>query len=181
MATVDLNHVQFWAPLSNPFLYKQRTTSPLHNKEDGTFKRNDQSKSAIIAARHQADDFAAGAQGTISRDPQKYEYIKSGVGIAGRNNDSANCDDEADDVLPSIEEILGLNSQRAISTGGDRNVEAALQDIDKLALDTSGNRIGPKQPRLDNGIGDSQGTRGLRDVSLHRYSKQSSDRRQTDP
>jgi hypothetical protein len=80
MATVDLNHVQFWAPPSNPFLYKQRTTSsqskggsictnssqnqpaPLHNKADRIFKRNDQSKSTITAAQHQGDDFAAGAQ-----------------------------------------------------------------------------------------------------------------------
>jgi hypothetical protein len=28
MATVDLNHVQFWAPPSNPLLYKKRATSP---------------------------------------------------------------------------------------------------------------------------------------------------------
>jgi hypothetical protein len=87
------------------------------------------------------------------------------VGIAGRNNDSTNCDDEADDDLPSIEEILGLISHQGISTGGDRNAEAALQDLDKPALDTSGSRIGPKQSRLDNGVGDSQGTRGMRDGS----------------
>ena len=29
------------------------------------------------------------------------------MGIAGRNNDSTDCDDEADDDLPLIEEILG--------------------------------------------------------------------------
>ena len=91
MATVDLNHVQFWAPPSNQFLYKQRTTSqstgrsictnssrnepaPLH-KADRIFKRNDQSKSAITAARHQGDDFAARAQGTIRRDSRKYEPV----------------------------------------------------------------------------------------------------------
>jgi hypothetical protein len=87
------------------------------------------------------------------------------VGIAGRNNDSTNRDDEADDDLPSIEEILGLISHQGISTGGDWNAEAALQDLDKPALDTSGSRIGPKQSRLDNGVGDSQGTRGMRDGS----------------
>jgi hypothetical protein len=85
------------------------------------------------------------------------------VGIAGRNNDSTNCDDEADDDLPSLEEILGLISRRGISTGRDRDAEAALQDLDKPALDTSGSCIGPKQSSLDNGAGDSQGTRGMRD------------------
>jgi hypothetical protein len=88
------------------------------------------------------------------------------VGIAGRNNDSTDCDDEADDDLPSIEEILGPISRPGISRGGDWSAEAALQDIDKPAFDTSGSRIGPKQSRLDNGLGDSQGTRGMRDGSL---------------
>ena len=87
------------------------------------------------------------------------------MGIAGRNNDSTNRDDKADDDLPSLEEILGLISHQGISTGGDRNAEAALQDLGKPALDTSGSRISPKQPRLDNGAGDSQGTQGMRDGS----------------
>jgi hypothetical protein len=38
---------------------------------------------------------------------------------------------------------------------GDWNAKAALQDLNKPALDTSGSRIGPKQSRLDNGVGDS--------------------------
>lgn len=89
MAAVDLNNIQFWAPPTYPFLYKQRTPSsqsmgrpictnssrnqpaPLYNKEGRTFKRNDQSKSAVTAARHPGDDTAAGAQGTIRRDSQK--------------------------------------------------------------------------------------------------------------
>jgi len=87
------------------------------------------------------------------------------MGIAGRYNDSTNCDDEADDDLPSIEEILGPISHWGILTGGDRNAEAALQDLDKPALDTGGSHVGPKQSRLDNGAGDSQGTRGMRDGS----------------
>jgi hypothetical protein len=85
------------------------------------------------------------------------------MGIAGRNNDSTNREDEINNDLPSIEEILGLISQQRISTGGDRNAEAALQDLDKPALDTSGSCIGPKQLRLNNGVSDSQGTRGIRD------------------
>ena len=88
------------------------------------------------------------------------------MGIAGRNNDSANCDDEADDDLPSIEEILGPISRQGISTGGDRNAKATLQDLDKLALNTSGSRISPKQSRLGNGVGDSQGTQGMHGSSL---------------
>jgi hypothetical protein len=145
MAIVDLNHVQFWAPPSNLFLYKQCTTSsqstgrsictnssrnqlaPLH-KADRIFKHNDQSKSAITAARHQGDDFVAGAQGTIRRDSQNV------VRIADHHKDSTNCNDKADDDIPSIEEILGLN---------------------KPALDTSRSHVGLKQSRLDNGAGDS--------------------------
>ena len=87
------------------------------------------------------------------------------MGITGRNNDSTNRDDEADDDLPPIEEILGQISRQGISTGGDQNARAALQDLDKPALDISGSRIGPKQSRLNNGAGDSQGTRGMRDGS----------------
>jgi len=81
------------------------------------------------------------------------------VGIIGRKNDSTNCNDEADDNLPPIEEILGQISRQGISTGGDWNA-------DKPALDTSGSRIGPKQSRLDNGAGDSQGTQGMHSSSL---------------
>jgi hypothetical protein len=80
------------------------------------------------------------------------------VGIAGRHN-------KADDDLPLIEEILGPISRRGISTGGDWNAEAVLQDLDKPALDTSGSCIGPKQSRLDNGVGNSRGTQGMRDSS----------------
>jgi hypothetical protein len=88
------------------------------------------------------------------------------VGITDRKNDSTNRDDEADDDLPPIEEVLGQISRQGISTGGDGNAKAALQDLDKPALDTSGSRIGPKQSRLDNGAGDSQGTQGMRSGSL---------------
>jgi hypothetical protein len=87
------------------------------------------------------------------------------MGIIGRNNNYTNHDDEVDDDLPSIEDILGLTSHQGISTGGYGNAEAALQDLDKPALDTSGSCISPKQSKLDNGIGDSQGTRGMRDDS----------------
>jgi hypothetical protein len=87
------------------------------------------------------------------------------VGIVGRSNDSTNHDDDADNYLPSIEELLGPISRQGISTGGDWNAEAALQDLDKPALDTSGSHLSPKQSRLDNGVGDSQGTQGMRDGS----------------
>jgi hypothetical protein len=82
------------------------------------------------------------------------------LGIEGRNNDSTNHDE--DDGLPPIEEILHQISRRGILTGGDRNAKVALQDLDKQALDTHGGRIGPKQSRLDNGAGSSQGTQDMR-------------------
>ena len=87
------------------------------------------------------------------------------MGIAGPNNDSTNCGNEADNGLPSIDEILGLILHWGISTGGDRNDKAALQDLNKPALETSESCISPKQPRLDNGVGDSQGIRGMCDGS----------------
>jgi hypothetical protein len=76
MATVDMNHVQFWPSRSNSIL-KQRPASshstskslytkqpaPLRNKADRAFKRNGQSTLAIAAVQHQGDDSAAGAQG----------------------------------------------------------------------------------------------------------------------
>ena len=81
--------------------------------------------------------------------------------VAGRNNDFINRNDKADDGLPLIEETLGQISHRGISTGRDWNAKASLQDLDKLALDTSRSCIGPEQSRLDNSAGDSQGTRGM--------------------
>jgi hypothetical protein len=77
------------------------------------------------------------------------------MGIAARNNDCANRDDEADDDLRSIEEMMGPISRRGTSTGGDQNAEAAMQDLDKPALDTCGSLIRPRESRLDNGAGDS--------------------------
>ena len=99
------------------------------------------------------------------------------MGIAGRNNDSTNRDIEVDDDLPSIEEILGPISHQGISTGGHQNTKAALQDLDKPALDTSGSRIGPKPSRSDNSVGNSQGTRGMCSII---YSKQAPDHTQTE-
>lgn len=115
MATVDLNDVRFWAPPSNPLLHKQRTAllrsnsrsvcasssqnqpAPLNNKADRMFKCNDQSKSAITAARHQGGDFAAGAQGTISRIPRNTSVHRSlldnrgQVDICGGRRSSERC------------------------------------------------------------------------------------------
>ena len=84
------------------------------------------------------------------------------MGIAGRNNDSTNHDNKAGDDLPLIEEILGLISHQGISTGGDRNAEAALQDLDKLALDTTAKAL------------------EVCVTALYRYSKQSLNYTQTD-
>jgi hypothetical protein len=101
------------------------------------------------------------------------------VGIAGCNNNSINRDDEVDNDLLSIEEILGPISRQGILTGGDRNAEAALQDLDKLALDASGSRIGPNSQYW---IIVQATARALEvcATALHRYSKQSPDRTQID-
>jgi len=81
------------------------------------------------------------------------------VGIAGRDN--TNCDDEADDDLPSIDELLAQISSKGISTAY-QNSEATLQHLEGPPLNTSGSRLSPTQPTLDNGVGNSQGTRGTR-------------------
>jgi hypothetical protein len=54
-----------------------------------------------------------------------------------------------------IKEILGPISCQGILTGGDKNAKAALEDLDKLALNTSRSRISPKQSRLDNSTSNS--------------------------
>ena len=87
MATVDLNHVQFWQPPSNLSCHKQRTAprkhgsldfssqdkrALIHNKADPTFKRTNQPKCAVAATRHpgrdlevQPEDEGVAAEGTI--------------------------------------------------------------------------------------------------------------------
>jgi hypothetical protein len=85
------------------------------------------------------------------------------VYITGRNNDPTNRDDETDDDFPSIEGLLSQISREGISTGGCQNPEDTLQHLEEPALDTSGSRLSPTQSRLDDGIGGSQGTRGMRD------------------
>jgi hypothetical protein len=91
------------------------------------------------------------------------------VCIAGRNNDLANRDDEVDDDLPSIDELLAKISSKGISTGGYQNSEDTLQHLEGPALNTGGSHLGPKQSRLDDGVGNSQGTRGMRPGSITAY------------
>lgn len=76
--------------------------------------------------------------------------------ITGRNSD-----DETDDDLPSIEELWDRISRKGISIGGYRNPKDTLQDLEDPVLDTSGSRLNLIQSKLDNGTGDSQGTRGM--------------------
>jgi hypothetical protein len=77
------------------------------------------------------------------------------VCIAGRNNDPTDRDDETDD-LPLIEELRDQIYW---------NPEDTLQYLEEPALDTTGSRLSPIQSKLDDGAGDSQGTRGMRDGS----------------
>jgi hypothetical protein len=92
MASINLDHAQFWDPLSNAFLHRQYAASSnstskstyttssrnqpalLNNKPAGMFKRNDQSTSAIAPAQHQGDDSAARAQGKI-RENARNEHV----------------------------------------------------------------------------------------------------------
>jgi hypothetical protein len=78
------------------------------------------------------------------------------VGIAGRIRDPTNQNDEADNDLPSIEEILGPLLRKEISAEG-------RQSSGKPSLDASGSRPGLAPSRLDDGVGDSQSTRGMCD------------------
>jgi hypothetical protein len=77
--------------------------------------------------------------------------------ITGLNSDPTSCDDETDDDCDQI--------SRKISIGRYWNPEDALQDLGDPILDTSGSRLNLIQSKLDGGIGDSQGTRGMRDGS----------------
>jgi hypothetical protein len=86
------------------------------------------------------------------------------VGIAGRNHDPTNPDDRADDDLLSIEGILGPILLKEISTEGCQNLKDTLQYLDKPILDTNERRLGLTQSRFDDGVRNSQGTRG-RDIS----------------
>jgi hypothetical protein len=81
------------------------------------------------------------------------------VCIAGRHNDPANCDDEVDDDLPSIDELLAFSS-KGISTGY-QDSEDTLQHPEGPLPDTSGSRLGPTQSGLEDGAGDGQGTQGM--------------------
>ncbi|CZR65297.1 uncharacterized protein PAC_15197 [Phialocephala subalpina] len=162
MATAGPSHVQlFWQPLLNPTSSKPasphirkngrsgRTTSPhnqpasLNDKADEILSRPDNLfKSAVALAQYQGRDSAIHQE-------------DDAVGAQGR--DHTNCDNEADGDLPSVDEPLAQISRRVISTAY-QNSEDTLQHLEGPALDTSG-RLDRKQPRLDDGGGDSQGTR----------------------
>jgi hypothetical protein len=100
------------------------------------------------------------------------------VCIAGRHNDPANGDDEEGDDLPSTDELLAFSSN-GISTGY-QNSEDTPQPLEGTALNTSTSRLDPN-PRPDNGVGNSQGTQGMRPDSPSLHVKQSPNHTQTDP
>jgi len=86
--------------------------------------------------------------------------------FTGRHNDPANGDDEADHDSPSIDELLAFSS-KGISTGYQNSADTP-QHLEEPPLNTSGSRLDPK-PRLDDSVGNSQGTRGMRPGSLSLY------------
>ncbi|TVY93988.1 hypothetical protein LAWI1_G003141 [Lachnellula willkommii] len=148
MATIDLSRVQFWQPPLDPSSSKQ--CPALHNKSGEILRRNDHFKSIVAATQHQGRDYAfqqeARAQG--------------------------HKDDKTDDDLPLLEEFWGQTSREGISTGRDKHSKDTLQYLGAPALDTS-SYLESKQSRLDDDIGNSQGTRGMRPDSLLSHVKPS--------
>ena len=77
--------------------------------------------------------------------------------FAGRHNDPANGDDEADDGSPSIDKLLAFSS-KGISTAFQNSADTP-HGLEGPTLNTSWGRLDPN-PRRDNGVGNSHGTRG---------------------
>lgn len=74
------------------------------------------------------------------------------MSITGCHNASSNCNNEADDEFPSIEEFCRQSLEQRIPT--------EYQNSEESAVDTSENPLSLKQPRSDESTGNSQGTRG---------------------
>jgi hypothetical protein len=89
------------------------------------------------------------------------------VCIAGRNGNGD--DAKADDGSPSIDELLAFSS-KGISTTIQNSADTP-QHLEGPALKTSGSRLDPS-PRPDNGVDNSQGTRGMRPSSPSLHIKQ---------
>lgn len=77
--------------------------------------------------------------------------------IADCHYDPANYDDEADDDLPSINELLAFSS-KGIPTG-NQNSKDTPQHLEAPVLNISGSRLGPNQSRSEDSVNKSQGTR----------------------
>jgi hypothetical protein len=89
--------------------------------------------------------------------------------FVGQHNDPANSDTEADDGLPSIDELLAFSSN-GISIVYQNSPDTP-QYLEGPTLNTSGSRLDP-DPRPDNSVSNSQGTRGIRPGSLSLHIKQ---------
>jgi len=100
MATVDLNHVQFWQP-PKPSLHQRHKFPRKHSRAaSATTSRNQ----PVAATRQRGRDFEA--------QPEDEE-----VEAQGRIHDPTNQDD-ADDSLPSIEELLDPLLRKKIAATG---------------------------------------------------------------
>ncbi|KAH7342186.1 hypothetical protein BKA65DRAFT_478089 [Rhexocercosporidium sp. MPI-PUGE-AT-0058] len=132
MATVNLNHVRFWQPPSNPSFHKQRTAPLLeicqrHCTTKPTQPSSAQTNPSVQLQRLGTQD--------VTLKPRDFEAQAEdeGVGAQGRNHDPTNRDDETDDSLPSIEEILGpLLRKEIAATGcqGTRDRPVILEDVE---------------------------------------------------
>lgn len=181
MATIDLNSAQLWTSSFNSFLDKQQNTSSYSNakfvckttssqnqpassydKVDWIFKYKDSFRSTIAARRHQEDGFTAGLQGTF------WEYFSWTcliiVNITDHNNSIVKCNNKVDNKFSSINELWRQNSLHKILTKYQDSADT-LQHPEESVL-YIGSRLDLENSRLNNNMGNSQGTRGTQQLSI---------------
>jgi hypothetical protein len=138
--------------------------------------RDKQPESAVAPAQHpgrdsafQQEGDAVGAQGATRERILGISPANLLCAFAGCHNEPANGDGEADDESPLIDELLAFSS-KGISPVFQNSADTPLH-LEGPALNTSGSRLDPS-PRPDDGVGNSQGTRGMRPGSLLLHIKQ---------
>lgn len=157
MATVTLNHVQFWQPPSKPSFHNQRISPvqqnyrsatatnsrnqpvPQYQNANPSSKRSDLSNYSVAAAR--GDDSTA-------------QLVHDRVKAQDHAHDPKTCNDAADDELPPMEDITYPPLRKEISAEG-----RTLQYSEEWTLNTNGSHRSLPQPILADSVNDSQGTR----------------------